>query len=223
MTQSSLYKILEVDREASQEEIRRAYRRLAKICHPDAGGGEEQFYEISHAYRILVDPDSRKYYDETGDTAATGKIVDTAFTDGIKILAAAFAGLIKAVGTDIDQIDFMKAMQDKIGKELEVCRETVDTMEENIEALERSKKRLKYAPSNESKQSKDGANVFMSIIAEQINVLQRNLPKMRRKLAAFEEAYKEVIQYESEADMLEVMRHFESASSTANSTYYYSG
>ncbi len=61
------YNILGVNETASQEEIKKAYRKLAKKYHPDRRGGdknaEEKFKEISEAYSILSDPEKRKQYD----------------------------------------------------------------------------------------------------------------------------------------------------------------
>jgi len=62
-----LYAILGVSRSASDDDIRKAYRKLAKECHPDLHPGdkkaEEKFKRISAAYDILGDPDKRKRYD----------------------------------------------------------------------------------------------------------------------------------------------------------------
>ena len=59
------YKVLGVVSTASDKEITRAYRKLAKQHHPDANpGSEERFKEISAAYDVLGDPDKRKEYDE---------------------------------------------------------------------------------------------------------------------------------------------------------------
>src|SRR5919108_781955 len=59
------YKVLGVPESAGEKEITRAYRKLAKQHHPDAGGGsEERFKEVSAAYEVLGDPARRKEYDE---------------------------------------------------------------------------------------------------------------------------------------------------------------
>lgn len=63
---SKLYETLEVDKSADDKEIRKAYRRLSRIHHPDKGGDEHKFKEISAAYEILSDEDKRKAYDQYG-------------------------------------------------------------------------------------------------------------------------------------------------------------
>src|SRR4051794_9494702 len=68
MATKDLYKVLGVGKEASQEEIRRAYRRLARKYHPDANRedpkAEERFKEVQHAYEVLSNPEKRREYDE---------------------------------------------------------------------------------------------------------------------------------------------------------------
>jgi molecular chaperone DnaJ len=64
-----LYEILGLPRTASQEEIRKAYRRLARELHPDSSGDpatQERFKEVTAAYEILSDPDKRQRYDVYG-------------------------------------------------------------------------------------------------------------------------------------------------------------
>ena len=70
------YKLLNVDRSASQDEIKRAYRKLAKELHPDINPGnkavEQKFKELSQAYSILGDAEKRKRFDQ-GEIDASGQ------------------------------------------------------------------------------------------------------------------------------------------------------
>lgn len=63
------YKVLGVDRNASQQEIQKAFRKLAKKYHPDVSkeaDAEEQFKKVNEAYEVLKDPETRQKYDQLG-------------------------------------------------------------------------------------------------------------------------------------------------------------
>jgi curved DNA-binding protein len=64
------YKVLGVPRNASDEDIKKAFRKLARQYHPDVAkekkGAEEKFKEINEAYEVLGDPQNRKKYDDLG-------------------------------------------------------------------------------------------------------------------------------------------------------------
>lgn len=86
MSGTDLYEILGVSREASAEEIKKAYRRLARQHHPDVNGedgAEERFKEISVAYEILSDPQKRQQYDQFGTVGGPGGMgAEGPFGDG---------------------------------------------------------------------------------------------------------------------------------------------
>ena len=63
---TKLYETLEVEKDATAREIKKAYFRLSKLHHPDKGGDEHKFKEINAAYEILSDEEKRKAYDKYG-------------------------------------------------------------------------------------------------------------------------------------------------------------
>ena len=72
MEYKDYYKTLGVDRKASEEDVKRAYRKLAMQYHPDRNPGdskaEEKFKEVNEAYQVLSDPAKRARYDQLGES-----------------------------------------------------------------------------------------------------------------------------------------------------------
>ncbi len=99
MNKKDYYEVLGVSKDASDEEIKRAFRRLAKQYHPDVNkspDAEAKFKEIGEAYAILSDPEKRRQYDQYGHAA---------FENG----GAGFSGF------DINDIDLSSIFEDLFG------------------------------------------------------------------------------------------------------------
>ena len=77
MEYKDYYKILDVDRKASADEIQKAYKKLARKYHPDLNPGdssaEEKFKDIGEAYEVLKDPQKRAQYDALGSSWRNGQ------------------------------------------------------------------------------------------------------------------------------------------------------
>ena len=70
------YHIIGVKKDASEDDIKRAYRKLARKYHPDVSkepGAEAKFKEVNEAYDVLKDPEKRKAYDQLGANWKAGQ------------------------------------------------------------------------------------------------------------------------------------------------------
>ncbi len=78
------YELLTVSRTADKDEIKRAFRRLARKYHPDVNkeeGAEEKFKEINRAYEVLSDPEKRARYDRFGEAGVGSGVPGAGFSD----------------------------------------------------------------------------------------------------------------------------------------------
>jgi len=97
MEYKDYYRVLDVGRDASQDEIKRAYRKLARKYHPDVSDepdAEERFKELQEAYEVLKDPEKRAAYDQLGRNWKQGQDFDPppGWDTGFEFSGGGFSG-----------------------------------------------------------------------------------------------------------------------------------
>lgn len=128
-TKPDLYSELGLDPDASDEEIQEAFRKKALETHPDAGGDREDFEAMILARDVLIDPDRRKKYDETGSTIPEDEISG--------ILATYFSQVVKDhLGTDYNTVDLIGEMNDKLVAEIAAGRKAIEIANETARRLD---------------------------------------------------------------------------------------
>ena len=140
----NLYDTLEISKNEKQSNIKAAFHKKIKKCHPDVGGDPEEFKKVKHAYDILSDPNKRTQYNKTGYiNPDKNKLIRNSF-DYIKIKVNMFLDQ----QFTLIEYDIIKHFQTQIKKEHLFTKQ-------EILKKEKEKKNLKYI---ENKFKKKGLN-----------------------------------------------------------------
>ena len=173
----TLYDILGVSPDASQKDIKKAYRELSQKHHPDKGGDENKFKFITEAYRVLSDPEQRKIYDSSGKIPKTKEALRN---EAKAVLGQLFHGAIDDVviknsmkgqfGGYVERVDpghILVSMQGKIDENKSKFKNIIKENKRLVEELEKMRGTISY-----KKEEKD--NIFARTIEVKIHNIKKN-------------------------------------------------
>lgn len=187
--QSDHYENLGVSKDASQDEIKKAYRKKASKTHPDKGGSDSEFAKISGSYRVLSDPEKRKEYDAFG--------IDSEMTDkeksAIRHLKDMFTISLKEMVSSSSM--FGHAQQSTIVKStVRKIREQIKTTKENIKATETVSTEMQKRKGI-VKRITQGTNIFHGILDEMSGEADKANLGFKNQLEMLELALEMALEY----------------------------
>ena len=143
MSEQSLYDVLGIKRTATVAQITAAYRRQAKLHHPDKHSAaspiernahEQQFMRAQAAYEALCDPEQRAYYDKHGRTRQENAATPMTAVD--RTLMEAFAAVFKPLEQDVLRTDYIYQMRLLLTDQRDDVKDGIRKMESVLAKLE---------------------------------------------------------------------------------------
>lgn len=203
-----LYKILGVRRNASKEQIQKAFRKLSRTTHPDVGGDAEAFQRLHLAYTILMDDVRRARYDATGQVEAPKP--DNALAEVLGVLSQVLAAVIQQLvekGIKPESRDMVALMGEAMGTGLADIRKRRTSMQKLLDGLKAAKERFTVD---------DGENWLETIARNHAQQLAGQVKQLDEQERITEEARKLLKKYRYQANA-EVLRSFVGMTSTTTS------
>lgn len=187
----SLYEDLGVPRDASDAEIKRAYRREAQKKHPDRpGGSAEAFFSVNHAYQVLSDRSRRARYDKTEDDAG----LDVQHEAKQRVIYLLFCA-IDAIN-DLEHINLIDSIRKRVRKDEASDVSTLAKLEEKVTRRQRVLRRIRRRVS-------DGRpNVLAAALEHDIEAIRRNIAVGHEALATHKAVFAVLDEYAYDADIL---------------------
>lgn len=183
------YEILGVEKSSTDDEIDRAYRRMAKQHHPDSNGTGDttQFKMIVFAYEILKDCERRRLYDEFGETEPRKNAT-------AEMLASILNGVLQEIiesGRDFEKVDVVKQMTDEIKRAIKNLKERSAKAEKKAEKFRSAADRMIVD---------DGDNILRSALLEPAKQMEAEMAAMNRQVEQLEECEKMLSRYRYKFD-----------------------
>lgn len=175
-----LYEELGLNNEASQEEIKKAHRKLVKEHHPDKGGDEERFKKIQEAYDVLGNEESRSHYDRTGEKKK-GKF-ENKFYEFVE-------------GIILPKIEKTGFIDDLMQECFNVLTDIENTGRQQIKKIHRSKSNISNALEN-IKVKDDGEDLIKVVLRKRNKLLTQQKENTQQEMEFIKRCKIELERYE---------------------------
>src|SRR6478752_7702090 len=184
------YEILGVRRDATDEQVKAAYRRRAKATHPDSGGDPEAFGRVQKAYELLLDPVRRKVFDDTGYDVELADPVDLQALMVVEKLVNQLTLDEREPGT----FDPLARMRSDLSEEMRKARFSKRELERHAQRIEHHLERLEKRPSTD---------ILGSMLRARVKAIASAISETEAKIKASERACEMLYDYAYEVDVSE--------------------
>lgn len=182
------YRELGVGRDASGDDIKRAFRRRSKHAHPDAGGSSEQFHRLSQSYHLLMSPERKAKFDATGEFDDVKPPPNMA----LHIVSELMNQVISQASTkEVCEIDIFEKMRQHLDEQALALRGQLHDIERNRVNLERFAKKIRR---------KKGKNLVREMVLHEVAQLKQKLLDGERAIRDMAAAKALLEDYSFEAD-----------------------
>jgi hypothetical protein len=178
----NLYEILGVRRDATADQLRKAYYRVAKAAHPDTGGSVEEFAIVKTAYDCLNDPDKRRRYDATG--TIEGNEPDQTAARAMNIIVGVLGQVMaetESRGREIETVDVVQSV-------LIVLNRSKTQMQDQVKKLRKSAADLRKTAQRFHAKSPDKPNRITPMIEAQAAQQYETAVQNEREIEVFTHA-----------------------------------
>jgi DnaJ-class molecular chaperone len=193
---ASPYKTLGVPKSAGKEEIRTAFKTLAKKHHPDVAGGEnDTFNRIKAAYDLLMDDKARKLYDDFG--VIPGDDSSMLRMQALQNITGLFMSLLAQIDmSDLKEKDVIGLLRDHINKEIQGTEKQIADIKKSEKRSKEALKLLKL----KMKRKRAGRNIFIEALEENIAHIPGQIALAERKLRLLREMLEVLKDYSFDFD-----------------------
>lgn len=173
------YDLLEIDKDATQEEIKAAYRRLSMEHHPDRGGDRDQFELIKKAYETLSNEERRERYDTTG-------MDEDFFSLAVNMAVAIFKQAMRS-----DPVNISEEINETIRDAISDSDNKIEMFQDQIKKHERMVSKIKSSPKND---------FIKSVIAQENQAIELQIQQVKTHKQTQEAAWELLKGYEFEVE-----------------------